>query len=272
MKKIKICALTLGMCVALGALPGCDKTEETGVSVVSSSETVTSEMSSSSSDTSASSESSESSAADEPEVTVDLSDVSDQEYANTFITNFVEVFFPDYDRSTATPEQVLNFVHIHLKLNSRSAISYENVGDACYETFTVEKAQSVVGRYFAYLLTEESCEALPNPPSSYSGSGPFYQRGKICYPAADGESYNLIGIVDSITNNPEGTATIKFTIYSIDLNTYNNLDANGIRAYYKLTPAQAAADGTLTAVTTGTAVADIGQSGSYHLISYSTVK
>ena len=88
--------------------------------------------------------------------------------------------------------------------------------------------------------------------------------------SASGEGYTLIGIVDSVFNNTDGTLDIEFTVYSIDYEVYNELDADGIAAYYSMTPEQAAADSTLTQVKTGTAVVTIAQSGDYSLISYST--
>ena len=61
--------------------------------------------------------------------------------------------------------------------------------------------------------------------------------------------------------------TLRFTIYEIDLRTFADIDDDGLRAYYTLTPDEAKADDTLTAYATGTAVVDVGQSGEYYLIS-----
>ena len=71
-------------------------------------------------------------------------------------------------------------------------------------------------------------------------------------------------------NNGDGTITLNFTVYSIDLDTYSGLDSNGLKAYYKLTPDKAKQDKSLTKVKTGRATVDVGQSGSYYLISYET--
>ena len=199
-------------------------------------------------------------------------DSEEQKYANTYITNFTEQYFFDYDRDSAAVEQLLDFVHIHLKINAYDQISYVTKGDITYETFTADKAKKVISKYFAYYFTEEDCKVLPAPPETYGDqpAGPYYEDGKIWYEAADGESYNLIGIVDSVLNNTDGTLTIEFTVYSIDYEEYSTLDMDGIAAYYLLTPEQAAADSTLTQVETGTAVVTIAQSGDYSLISYST--
>lgn len=277
-KLLKIFALSSAACLMFTALAGCKQAEgpeetEASASATEESETET-EAPKASVATSETEASEESDPSDdfviEPEYLVLSSD--EQTYANTFITNFTEQYFFDYDKDSAAVEQLLDFVHIHLKINAYDQISYETKGDITYETFTADKAKKVISKYFAYYFTEEDCKVLPAPPETYGDqpAGPYYEDGKIWYEAADGESYNLIGIVDSVLNNTDGTLTIEFTVYSIDYEEYSTLDMDGIAAYYSLTPEQAAADSTLTQVKTGTAVVTIEQSGDYALISYST--
>ena len=275
---VKLITISAGACLLLGSLAGCKPAEEPEATAAASEAQEESEAETEAPQASvATSESETSEAAEssddfviEPEY-LEL-DSDEQKYANTYITNFVEQYFFDFDRDSATAEQLLDFVHIHLKINAYDQISYETKGDLTFETFTVEKSLQVVSKYFAVYFTEEDCKALPAPPTDYGDqpAGPFYEDGKIWYEAADGESYNLIGIVDSVLNNTDGTLTIEFTVYSIDYEVYNELDADGIAAYYSMTPEQAAADSTLTQVKTGTAVVTIAQSGDYSLISYST--
>ena len=275
---VKLITISAGACLLLGSLAGCKPAEEPEEAAAASeaqeeSETETeapqASVATSESETSEAAESSDDFVI-EPEY-LEL-DSEEQIYANTYITNFVEQYFYDFDRDSASTEQLLDFVHIHLKINAYDQISYETKGDITFETFTVDKSIKVISKYFAVYFTEEDCKALPAPPTDYGDqpAGPFYEDGKIWYEAADGESYNLIGIVDSVLNNTDGTLTIEFTVYSIDYEVYNELDADGIAAYYSMTPEQAAADSTLTQVKTGTAVVTIAQSGDYSLISYST--
>ncbi len=281
MKKMRLCVICLGAGLVLGCFAGCSTTGSPDPAVTSSSDVITQESvtdtsgSEPSEETIAATEASEPSQDTEPdsndEYVYVLEDI-DQEYANTFITNFVEVFFYDYDRDTANAERILDFAHIHLKINSRDSISYANKGDLTYETFTLEKARSIAGKYFGILLNDDEVQNLPAPPASFGDqpAGPFYEDGKIWYLAGDGESYNMIGIVNSVTNNGDGTLTIDFTVYSIELETYWQMDNNDFKAYYKMTPAMAEADDTLSAVKTGSAVAGVSQSGEYYLISYKT--
>jgi hypothetical protein len=275
---VKLITISAGACLILGSLAGCKPAEEPEATAAASEAQKESEAETEAPQASvATSESETSEAAEssddfviEPEY-IEL-DSEEQKYVNTYITNFVEQYFFDFDSDSATAEQLLDFVHIHLKINAYDQISYETKGDITFETFTVSEATKVISKYFALYFTEDDCKALPAPPETYGDqpAGPFYEDGKIWYEAADGESYNLIGIVDSVLNNTDGTLTLEFTIYSIDYEVYNELDMDGIAAYYSMTPEQAAADSTLTRVKTGTAVVTNAQSGDYLLISYST--
>ena len=275
---VKLITISAGACLILGSLAGCKPAEEPEATAAASeaqeeseAETEAPQASVATSDTE---DPAESDSSDdfviEPEY-IEL-DSEEQKYVNTYITNFVEQYFFDFDSDSATAEQLLDFVHIHLKINAYDQISYETKGDITFETFTVSEATKVISKYFALYFTEDDCKALPAPPETYGDqpAGPFYEDGKIWYEAADGESYNLIGIVDSVLNNTDGTLTLEFTIYSIDYEVYNELDMDGIAAYYSMTPEQAAADSTLTRVKTGTAVVTNAQSGDYLLISYGT--
>jgi hypothetical protein len=275
---VKLITISAGACLILGSLAGCKPAEEPEATAAASeaqeeSETETeapqASVATSESETSEAAESSDDFVI-EPEY-LEL-DSEEQTYANKYITNFVEQYFFDFDSDSATAEQLLDFVHIHLKINAYDQISYETKGDITFETFTVSEATKVISKYFGLYFTEDDCKALPAPPETYGDqpAGPFYEDGKIWYEAADGDSYNLIGIVDSVLNNTDGTITIEFTIYSIDYEVYNELDMDGIAAYYSMTPEQAAADSTLTRVKNGTAVVTNAQSGDYLLISYGT--
>lgn len=293
MKRVKICALALSACLAAGAFAGCKKTEETTEPSGSALDTVTSESSSetpasaSSSDTAQSESSSDAasedtSASSESKVTSgdtqatsgDNSNVAldadQQEYANTFITNFAEQFFWDFDSSTAELDRYMDFVYIHLKINAQSEVSTAKNGDVSYEMFSAEKAQAVIGKYFGKGVKDEDIKKLHTPPEAYgdSAAGPYYKDGKIWYQPGAGESYNRIGIVEAIKNNGDGTLTLKFTVYEIDLDTFATLNSSGLKEYYKLTPAKASMDKTLKKVSYGSAVVDVSQSGTYLLKSY----
>ena len=296
MKKIKICALGLSSCLMLGGLTGCftaNPTTSTGLAPATSEESSATYDSSSAPTVSdvviESSESvSETATSGDDNVVIESSDPAQntgndysgsidldsdkQEYVNTFISNFAEQNFMDYDRDSINAEQVLDFVHIHLKINSMDSISYDKKGDLTFETFTVEKAQSVIAKYFGTQLKDDQLNSLSAPPSAHGDqpAGPFYENSKIWYEAADGESHSSFAVVDSAVNNGDGTITLNFTVYSLDLDVYFGLDSNGMKKYYKMTPSAAEADKSLSKVKSGSATVGVNQSGTYYLITYKT--
>ena len=194
-----------------------------------------------------------------------------QLYANTFITGFVEQYFTYYDRETAGIEQIMDFIYLNLKLNSFDSLSHETRGEVAFETFTAEDAQSMASRYFGMLITDDELNALPVPLETYGDqpAGPYYADGKVWYEEADGQIYNRIGIVNSISNPGDGTLILDFSIYTIDVDRYWSLTLDELRGLYALTPEQADADSLLSLTSSGTATVGVSQSGEYYLISYS---
>ena len=129
-----------------------------------------------------------------------------------------------------------------------------------YETMTRETFFEIIGPRIAYPEDLQPIEGEDY--SAALGIGTFdwnhcwYENGRFYYPAGDGESYNRFSVVDEAYRINDGTYRFRFTIYELDLDIY--FDELGIPSkYYHLTPAEAAqlaANGTLTAVHTGTAV------------------
>ena len=129
-----------------------------------------------------------------------------------------------------------------------------------YETMTRETFFEIIGPRIAYPEDLQPIEGEDY--SAALGIGTFdwnhcwYENGRFYYPAGDGESYNRFTVVDEAYRINDGTYRFRFTIYELDLDIY--FDELGIPSkYYHLTPAEAAqlaANGTITAVHTGTAV------------------
>lgn len=200
-----------------------------------------------------------------------------QTYANNFITAFCKYGFSRTNGTgrfnTAEPdiEEILRFVYFTTKDNDYSDFRFENYGELTYATIPFDKACEVTGKYFSYLLKEEDCQKFPEPPDKIADMvfGPYYKDGKIWFMAGDGEKYTLFGNADHAVNNSDGTQTIYFTVYQIDMDAYNELDyEGGLDKYYSMTPSEAEADQTITKYGTGTANVSIGQSGEFHLNTY----
>ena len=272
MNRIKICALVLSTCLALGSFAGCNKEEDnvTSVNIIVTTATEASVSGEPSAITVVPATSAESDETVSTENEYIELDADGQEYANTIVSNFAEQYIVDFYWDSASIEQLFDFAYNYLKINSVDSISYETKGDITYETFTFEKANEVIGKYIGISMTELSLEVLQAPPDSHGDqpAGPYYEDSKIWYEAADGGNCTTFAVVDLVVNNFDGTLALRFTVYQIDMETYSQLDENGIKAYYELTPDEAKADSTISAVATGTAVVNVGQSGDYYMLSY----
>ena len=186
-----------------------------------------------------------------------------QQYAaNLSLSNFSEQWFCEigtfdhYDAADTSIAQLFSFAHLWSKINRPRAMEYIDG----YETMTRETFFEIIGPRIDY-----SEDLQPIEGEDYSaalGIGNFdwnhcwYENGRFYYPAGDGESYNRFTVVDEAYKLGDGTYRFRFTIYELDLDIY--WDELGIPLkYYHLTPAEAAqsaAEGSITAKRTGTAL------------------
>lgn len=293
MKRFKISALLLSTCLALGALAGCSqssanpaKSDGTVANInenfkTNVSEGVASEISevvyddadaltsskpaapADGADTRGAIEDEDSTApaADE---NVDP-DAARQTYANTFVSAFAEQNISEIDIYNVSNEDLTDFVRILLKFHSTDLISYEPKGEMLFETFELSTAHDVIRDYFGVFITDLFTDRFAAPPEAHGDqpAGPYYEDGKIWYEAYDVEFTNRFAVVDSFTNNDDGTLTLTFTVYEA------GPDAD-LAACYSLTPEEAASDSTLNIVTKGSAIVSVGQSGAYYLNYYKT--
>ena len=186
-----------------------------------------------------------------------------QQYAaNLSLSNFSEQWFCEigsfdhYDSADTSIAQLFSFAHLWSKINRPTEMEYRDG----YETMTRETFFEIIGPRIAYPEDLQPVEGEDY--SAALGIGTFdwnhcwYENGRFYYPAGDGESYNRFTVVDEAYKLQDGTCRFRFTIYELDLDIY--FDELGIPSkYYHLTPAEAAqlaANGTITAVHTGTAV------------------
>ena len=186
-----------------------------------------------------------------------------QQYAaNLSLSNFSEQWFCEigtfdhYDPADTSIAQLFSFAHLWSKINRPTEMEYRDG----YETMTRETFFEIIGPRIAYPEDLQPIEGEDY--SAALGIGTFdwnhcwYENGRFYYPAGDGESYNRFTVVDEAYKLQDGTCRFRFTIYELDLDIY--FDELGIPSkYYHLTPAEAAqlaANGTITAVHTGTAV------------------
>ena len=164
-----------------------------------------------------------------------------QQYAaNLSLSNFSEQWFCEigtfdhYDSADTSIAQLFSFAHLWAKINRPTELDYP------------EDLQPIEGEDYSAALGI----------GTFDWNHCWYENGRFYYPAGDGESYNRFTVVDEAYRINDGTCRFRFTIYELDLDIY--FDELGIPSkYYHLTPAEAAqlaANGTITAVHTGTAV------------------
>ena len=186
-----------------------------------------------------------------------------QQYAaNLSLSNFSEQWFCEmgtfdhYDSADTSIAQLFSFAHLWSKINRPTEMEYRDG----YETMTRETFFEIIGPRIA---CPEGLQPIEGEDYSAAlGIGTFdwnhcwYENGRFYYPAGDGESYNRFTVADEAYKLRDGTYRFRFTIYELDLDIY--FDELGIPSkYYHLTSAEAAqlaANGTITAVHTGTAV------------------
>ena len=186
-----------------------------------------------------------------------------QQYAaNLSLSNFSEQWFCEigtfdhYDSADTSIAQLFSFAHLWAKINRPTELEYRD----SYETMTRETFFEIIAPRIAYPEDLQPIEGEDY--SAALGIGTFdwnhcwYENGRFYYPAGDGESYNRFTVADEAYKLRDGTCRFRFTIYELDLDIY--FDELGIPSkYYHLTPAEAAqlaANETITAVHTGTAV------------------
>ena len=175
--------------------------------------------------------------------TVPLSD-SLQKELNVFVSNFVEAGLLFYDQYN-DPDviRLAWFAFDWTKINRNSDI---DVVDDHYH-ITVDKFNSVLKRYLGITLTEEQ---IKDGLASYED---FYIKGNGLYcPLAEGEAYDDLAIVEKMVDNRDGTWTLYFDTYDLDLDLY--LENVKMDKYYKMSTSEASASPDLSADYHGTAL------------------
>ena len=186
-----------------------------------------------------------------------------QQYAaNLSLSNFSEQWFCEYpsfdhfDAADTSIAQLFSFAHFWLKINRPREMEYIDG----YETMTRETFYEIITPRIDYPDALQPVEGEDY--SAALGIGNldwnhcWYENGRFYYPAGDGEAYNRFTVVDEAYRINDWTYRFRFTIYELDLDAY--WDAQGVPTkYYHLSPAEAAryaAEGTITAKRTGTAI------------------
>ena len=131
---------------------------------------------------------------------------------NIFLSNFSEQMKSSFNSSNAADDFLIRFVELYCKLNHHERIVYLE-GDEC---LSLEDANLYLNRFFA-----RSVNPLNNTEYMLSAWNTFvYRDGYFRFPAADGEAYNHFTVAYDMTANGDGTYTVQFQNYELDLMEY----------------------------------------------------
>lgn len=131
---------------------------------------------------------------------------------NIFLSNFSEQHKASFNSSTAADDFLLRYVELYCKINHHDLIYYEN----SEECLSLDNMNLYLERFFGRKVS-------PVNGASYmldAWHEFHYSDGAFRFPAADGEAYNRFTVVYEMSSNGDGTYTVKFQNYELDLNEY----------------------------------------------------
>ena len=113
---------------------------------------------------------------------------------------------------------------------------------------SLEKVNTVTEKYLGITISEDEVMAMA-PDDTY---GLFYEKGNLCMPAADGESYLNLTVVNKAEDLGDGRLKLIYTVYAQDLDEY--FDGKGKDEYYTLSGEEASKNPMLETMWNGFAI------------------
>lgn len=188
-------------------------------------------------------------------------DAAEQKKLNIFMSNFSEAGLLKYDKDDLDMTDILHWTFIWTKLNKDKNIERRDVaGKGLCEILSLDNVNAVTEKYLGITISEEDAMALP-PDDTY---GLFFDNGNMCMPAADGESYTNLTVVDKAEDLGARRFKFTFTVYSQDLDEY--FDGKGKDEYYRLSGEEASKKSKLEIMWSGYAIASF--DGSSYKLEY----
>lgn len=170
----------------------------------------------------------------EKPVAVDIIELTDEDQyrLNLFISNFAEQGFYFYDEKDVDVSALAEFAYLWSKINSYSDIETED----SYYKLSLKKVRAITERYFDIKLSDEDLYDHDWDKSIY---GAFCRKGYYYVPAADGESYTTLAVVEQAEDAGDGTLWLYFTTYNLDLDIYMDSDEEIPKKYYTMNKKEA---------------------------------
>ena len=131
---------------------------------------------------------------------------------NIFLSNFSEQGVRSFNSSNAADDFLIRFVRLYCKINHHDLITYEN-GEEC---LSLDTANLYLNRFFGRTIEPvNGQEFMIDAWHSFR-----FENGAFRFEAADGESHNGFTVVYGMTKNADGTYTVQFQNYELDLDEY----------------------------------------------------
>lgn len=160
-------------------------------------------------------------------------DREDQYKLNLFISNFAEQGFRFYDEEEKIDIAALtDFAYMWTKINKYRDIEMEG----SYYKVSIDKVKSIVDKYFGIRLSDDE---LYGYDWSKSEHDTFCKGGYYYVPAADGETYTGLAIVEQAEDMGDGTLWLYFTTFNLDLDVYWDSDDGISKKYYSMSFSEA---------------------------------
>lgn len=208
---------------------------------------------------------------------------SEQRYRiNIFLSNFSEQWFhegrvyasgngagsgQEFTSQSADPMELLRFAWLYAKINM-NAKEWLEQNNGPYYGVSIDTIDAVCYRFFGRSIADDISEAQER-------GDILVLNGLVCEPAADGETYNRMTLVDTVSDLGDGTLKATFRIYSVEIGDGSIVYASGTihdKSVYYLTQEEAERDSRFKLERTGEAILRtyITDSGteSYQLVSY----
>ena len=186
-----------------------------------------------------------------------------QKKMNVFLSNFAEQGVSYYDYGHPDMYKVGNFAYMWSYINKNSDVKIEGE----YYTVSFDVIKKLADKYLGLTLTKDDLKGI----ESVGPYGDYFKNGNYYIPAADGESYTGLAIVESAEDVVGGNLRLDFRVYSLDLDIYWDNDQSIPKKYYGMTFKEADASPDLTEVDMGYAI--VKQDGdSYKLRLYEMIR
>ena len=170
----------------------------------------------------------------------------EQQKINLFLSNFAEQRMTHYDFDSSDVDELSYYAYNWSVINKPSNVKIE--GD--YYKIGFDTIKSLAKKYFGRDISDDIMYSYPWK-DAYGG---FAKNGWYYIPAADGESYALLAIADTVRELEKDVYIVDFSVYELDIDEYRDNNDSVPKKFYTLSPTQASSASDLTLSSTGRAV------------------